>query len=135
MALLNGLRNELLGNRSYGLGARIAVPLVRVLAGSNMQTGPLKLEVNGELVTVQKSVRASILAVLLDSPKQAIDAEELIPLTNEGTSEALKQQLKNLHSDIQKKWLKIPRGTQNHEAKKVLENRGGFWTLNVEVLK
>lgn len=110
-------------------------PVVRVLPGTVLAQGLLKLEVNGREFQTQKSKQGRFLAVLLRSAGDAVSYEEIDRFVAGGpaTENTRKQWLKNVREKIRQEWLGVEPDDSGRPELEVLETVEGGLVLHAFV--
>jgi CheY-like chemotaxis protein len=110
-------------------------PIVEVLAGSDLPNGVLKLRINGEFFTMNKSNISKIIGHLLQNSKTLIPLET-IKQEAVGSSEPVTKDdqtgwTKKIRNKIQKEWLKTD---DRSLAMKILNSSEKGMKLNVQTI-
>lgn len=110
-------------------------PIVKVLKGSNLSEGKLRLQVNNRLFTPNRSNQSKILSYLLQNPRTLISLDtikkDVLGIESAVPDNYLNKLVERIRTQIQENWL----NTDERElAMHILESSAKGMQLNVQVI-
>ncbi len=125
--------------REYGRSVQAThEPIVKILEGSDLEIGLLKLNVDGRPFTMRTTSNnsiARIIGLLLKHPKQSLGFNRIkrdaIGSTTPVTTDEQKGWTRKIRNKLQMEWI---RSHERNDVKKVLESSSNGLKLNVHVI-